>query len=363
MSTEQHREIVAAAYAKRGYTPEECRDAVRICELASRHGVHSHAALKALHLDDLFGSRNPTNPGCVPAAQIEKLPTKFKASQTWNANRKFGPSVAFEAMDTCMALADEFGVGMVSVDQAFHYLWGGGYVIEVAQKGYIAYTNCTAAITEVVPFGGKSPTLGTNPHTYGLPTTDAVGFPIVIDWATSVVAMGKVQSLKREGIELPPGAAVDANGNETRDPNQVAALMTFGAHKGYGLSLVNELFAAYIGAGIPTVRSRPDDAPPGEKITPNFYFQVIHPDALSSGSFSKGRSQADNIKAVIEDILGHGNAETGRCLLPGQIEHDAAMRSERNGGLVFTEAEVEGFAELAAEVGAAFDGKSLKAAD
>jgi len=59
-----------------------------------------------------------------------------------------------------MKLADEFGVGIVSVDNAFHYLWGGGYVIDAAQKGYIAYTCCTSALAEVVPFGGKFPTLG-----------------------------------------------------------------------------------------------------------------------------------------------------------------------------------------------------------
>jgi hypothetical protein len=96
-------------------------------------------------------------------------------------------------MDRCMELADKYGVGIVSVDNAFHYLWGGGYVIEAAKKGYIAYTNCPAALTEVVPFGGKFPSLGTNPHSWGFPTTDAVGFPICIDWATSVVAMGRVQ--------------------------------------------------------------------------------------------------------------------------------------------------------------------------
>ena len=28
------------------------------------------------------------------------------------------------------------------------------YVMEAAKKGYIAYTNCPAALTEVVPFGG-----------------------------------------------------------------------------------------------------------------------------------------------------------------------------------------------------------------
>ena len=84
--------------------------------------------------------------------------------------------------------------------------------MEAAQKGYIAYTNCTASLAEVVPFKGAFPTLGTNPHSWGFPTTEAVGFPIVIDWATSVIAMGRVQQLKREGKQLPPNAAVDKIG-------------------------------------------------------------------------------------------------------------------------------------------------------
>ena len=96
-----------------------------------------------------------------------------------------------------------------------------------------AYTNCTASITEVVPFMGSVPTLGTNPI-LGFSTTDAIGFPIVIDWATSVIAMGRVQQLKREGKSLPPGAAVDKDGNETLDPHQVSALKPFGHTKDMG---------------------------------------------------------------------------------------------------------------------------------
>ena len=361
MPIDKHNEIVAAAFAARRYTDEECQQAARFCQLAAWHGIKTHNALKFFHLDDHFGSGNKTMPGCVPGAKIDKLPTKFKAAQRWNANRKLGPAVAFEAMDTCMQLADEYGVGVVSVDQAFHYLWGGGYVIEAAKKGYIAYTNCTAALAEVVPFGGKYPTLGTNPHSWGLPTTEAIGFPIAIDWATSTVAMGRVQQLKREGKPLPPGAAVDADGNETTDPDKVAALVTFGAHKGYGLSLIDEIIAAFIGGGLPTVRSRPDEAN-GEKTTPNFFFQVIHPEAMDCGLFAKGRNQTENVKAVIDDILGHGNRDTGRCILPGQLEHQAAMRSEKSGGLIFTEAEVAEFAKVAEAHNVQFDGGALKPA-
>ncbi|MFA9480348.1 Ldh family oxidoreductase [Phycisphaerales bacterium AB-hyl4] len=352
VSLDTHRNLVTAAFQARGFTAEEADASARFCELAAWHGIKTHNALKALHLDEHFGSGNKKRQGCVPGAQIEKLPSKFAASEKWNANRKLGQATAFDAMDRCIELADKYGIGQVSVDNAFHYLWGGGYVMDAAKKGYIAYTNCTAALAEVVPFMGKFPTLGTNPHSWAFPTTDAIGFPIVIDWATSTVAMGRVQQFKREGKQLPPQAAVDKNGEPTTDPTQVAALLPFGAHKGYGLSLINEIVAGFIGGSLPTLRSRPEQAGEGEKTTPNFYFQVIHPDAMDCGGFARGRNQADNVKAVIKDILGHGNEG---CLLPGQIEHQAAVASAKANGLIFTGAEVAEFRELADALGVTFD--------
>ena len=341
---EQHNELVRKAYSSRGFNDEECDAAARFSAYATQHGIRTHNALKALHLDDLFGSKAG---GCKPASKIIKKESQFAASQVWDCQYKLGQATAYEAMDACIELADKYGIGQISVDQAFHYLWGGGYVMDAAKRGYIAYTNCTAAITEVVPFMGSKPTLGTNPHSWGFPTTEALGFPIVIDWATSVIAMGRVQQLKREGKSLPPGAAVDNNGDETTNPEEVAALKPFGAHKGYGLSLINELVAAFIGASKPTLRSRHLDDE--DKHTPNFYFQVIHPEALSSGAFAKGRNQSENIKVVLDDILGEGNEN---CIIPGQIEAKFAALTEKAGGLLFSEKEILEFNQIADECGA-----------
>ncbi|MES2995677.1 MAG: Ldh family oxidoreductase [Verrucomicrobiota bacterium] len=341
---EKHNALVAAAYRKRGFTSAEATAGARFCAEATRHGIRTHNALKALHLDHLFGSAAG---GCVPAAKIEKIKNRYRAAEVWNANKKLGQATGYAAIETAIKLADKYGVGMVSVDNAFHYLWGGGYVMEAARRGYIAYTNCTAALAEVVPFGGKFPTLGTNPHSWGFPTTDSLGYPIVIDWATSVVAMGRVQQLAREGKELPPGAAVDENGNATTDPNRAKFLVPFGAHKGYGLALLNEIIGAFIGGSLPTIRNRWDKVG-DDKGTCAFFFQVWHPDAMNAGAFAKGRNQSENVKAVIDDILGHGNEN---CILPGQFEAQAAARCAKNGGLLFSEAEILAFNELAAETG------------
>ena len=344
ISIEEHNALVQAAYEERGYKADEARDAAEMCAAATWHGNRTHNALKALHLDDLFGSKNG---GCVPGAEIDVIEKRFSAAEVWNCNKKLGQSVAKRAFDRAIELAEQHGIGMVSVDNCFHYLWGGGYVIEAAKRGYIAYTNCTSTLAEVVPFGGKTPTLGTNPHSWGFPTTDALGYPICIDWATSTVAMGRVQQLKREGKEIPPLAAVDADGKPTTDPNQVSALLPFGAHKGYGVSLINEITSAFIGGSLPSHRGC---AVPSadEKNSTTFFFQIIHPDAIAGENFTQGRDQQANIKAVLKDILGPGNED---CLLPGQLEAQAAKKSEESGGLLFSDAELAELNEIAESLG------------
>jgi len=125
----QHNSLVQSAYEHRGYSTQEAEAAARFSAYASRHGIRTHNALKALHLDELFGSKSQ---GCVPNAVIEKKDTGFAASQVWNANKKLGQATAYEAMEAAIEMADKYGVGQVSVDNAFHYLWGGGYVMDAA---------------------------------------------------------------------------------------------------------------------------------------------------------------------------------------------------------------------------------------
>ncbi|MFN0067471.1 MAG: Ldh family oxidoreductase [Limisphaerales bacterium] len=340
-----HDALVSAAFAHRGFQPDDVAPMVRLCGESARHGIRTHNAIKALHLDHLFGSAVG---GCVPGAEVERLPSRFPAAQVWDAHRKLGPAVAYAAMDEAIRLADQFGSGTVAVDGAWHYLWGGAYVLAAARRGFIGYTNCTATLAEVVPHGGTRPTLGTNPHSWAFPTQDIVGFPVLVDWATSAVAMGRVQQLKREGKTLPPGSAVDAAGRPTTDPAAAAALLPFGAHKGYGLGLLDELFAAYIGGSRPTLRGK-YPPPPGEKASSCFFFQAIHPDALAAGRHAAGRTRDDNVKAVLDDILGPGNE---MAILPGALEARHAARCAAAGGLLFSTAELEAFNTIAAECGA-----------
>jgi hypothetical protein len=84
---EIHSKIVEAEFQRRNFSAEEAKDIVALCEKASVAGIRTHNAIKAIHLDEHHGSKIGA---CSPGAKIEKLPTKFKAVQKWNANKKHG---------------------------------------------------------------------------------------------------------------------------------------------------------------------------------------------------------------------------------------------------------------------------------
>ena len=106
------------------------------------------------------------------------------------------------------------------------------------------------------------------------------------------------------------------------------------------------MLAAFIGGSLPSLRGRLTEDP-REKNTATFYFQVIHPEALSSNDFGMERNQLDNLKHVLADIL-RGNPDAN---IPGQMEAEFRHRSDEAEALLFTTEEVAGFNKLATDLG------------
>ena len=105
----------------------------------------------------------------------------------------------------------------------------------------------------VAPFRGTDARFSTNPVCIALPGTDRQP-PVLLDMATSSVAMGKIRVARNEGKPAPEGVLIDQNGKPTRDPNVMysephGALLPFGGHKGYALAVVTELLAGALSGG------------------------------------------------------------------------------------------------------------------
>ena len=82
--------------------------------------------------------------------------------------------------------------------------------------GLLHFVNVFGSLL-VAPFGGRDRRFSTNPVAIGVPTgTDE---PFILDFATALVAEGKVLVAHQGGPAVPVGALVSAEGELTNDPH------------------------------------------------------------------------------------------------------------------------------------------------
>ena len=148
----------------------------------------------------------------------------------------------------------------------------------------IGIVMCTGSPT-MAPTGGRSALLGTNPIAIGAP--DGAGRGFLLDMATSVVAVGKVEVAARRGVPIPAGWALDGDGRPTTDPHAALGGVMLplggeaetGGYKGYGLAAAVDLLTAVLGGGssLASVAGMWDN---GQPSTISQTYLVIDPTAL-----------------------------------------------------------------------------------
>ncbi len=166
----------------------------------------------------------------------------------------FGQVIGHEAMELGIARAKQFGSCIVALGNSHHLCRIGAWA-EMAIAANLISVHFTNVISRpiVAPFGGGDARFGTNPFTVGIPVPG--GEPILLDFATSVMAQGKARVAYNKGEQMPPGRLIDDKGNPTTDPKfavvePTGAIVTFGEHKGFGLAVVCELLGGALAAGM-----------------------------------------------------------------------------------------------------------------
>lgn len=218
-----------------------------------------------------------------------------------DGRKGFGQVVAREATAAGMARARTAGVALVALRGAFHIGRVGTYAEQAAAEGFVSihFVNVVGHPPLVAPFRGTDARFATNPFCAALPA--AGGKPaVVLDFATSLVALGKVRVAMNKGEQLPEGTLVDGAGRSTTDPHVMyqeprGAILPFGLHKGYGLAFVCELLAgALTGGG--TISTVPNES---WRITNNMLSFLVDPSKLPGAAGLEGQIAAaiDHVKA------------------------------------------------------------------
>jgi hydroxycarboxylate dehydrogenase B len=200
-----------------------------------------------------------------------------------NGQAGMGQAVTYEAMQLAIARAKTHGVCILGLHNS-HHLGRVGHWAEMAtQEGLVSihFTNVRATPL-VAPHDGVQARFVTNPVTVGIPRNNQT--PIVLDFATSAIAAGKVRVAYLKGAQTPAGALIDAQGNPTNDASvlfepPLGALLTAAGHKGFGLSLVCELLAGAL-LGEPTLRT--SSIPTNAAIINNMLAIVFDPARMGS---------------------------------------------------------------------------------
>jgi uncharacterized oxidoreductase len=262
----------------------------------------------------------------------------------------FGQVVAREATAAGVARARQTGVALVALRHASHVGRVGTYALQAAAEGFasVHFVNVVGHGALVAPFRGSDARLSTNPFCVGLPA--AAGKPaFVLDFATSVVALGKVRVAKNRGERMGDGILIDARGRPTADPSVMyeeprGAILPLGLHKGYGLALACELLAGALGGGgtLPTVPHAAD------RITNNMLSFVLDPARLP-GFATLERELA----AAVEHVKGSPPADPSLPVLVAG-EPELLTRAEREArGIPVETATWEQIVEAGRSVGVA----------
>jgi len=273
--------------------------------------------------------------GKVLAGQSLTIVTESPTHAVVDGNHGFGQTIGPLAVDLGIAKARATGMAAIALRRSGHIGRIGDWAERAAAQGLVSIHFVNVAQGELVaPYGGVDRRFSTNPICIGAP---AVGDEpmLLLDFATSLVAEGKVLVASNGGKPVPDGALIRPDGTRSTDPETLygplspttprdpsfgeGALRAFGEHKGSGLAFMCEILAGVLTGG---ATSGPIPGGKRGQISNGMFSLYLDPTHFGATDFAaRAAEYARYVKASRPEIAG------GEVLVPGETE--ARTRAER----------------------------------
>ena len=268
----------------------------------------------------------------VPAA-APKIAFSNEATAEIDGGWGWGQTASYLATEKLIELTKQYGTATIVLKQTNHVGRLGEYVDLMATAGLMGLAFCNTGGAIVAPFGGFKRVLGTNPFAWALPGNGE--FNYVLDFSTAIVAAGKIILAGMSGEELEPGWLLDKDGEPTTsaaDLTSGGALLTFGGHKGSGVSVLIDLAAGILSGNMPA--------------------------AISQSGFGNGTvfigvdvsrfAAIETFKSVGKDfeMIMHNAGAPNRVLMPGEFEHQTQLNRSK-AGVAITSGVISNILEVA----------------
>jgi LDH2 family malate/lactate/ureidoglycolate dehydrogenase len=305
-----------------GASEEEATIVSKTLTQANLCGVDSHGILRLVdyvHAVEKGGIKLGVTPRI-----IKESPCTGHIDGCWG----FGQLVATKSMEIAIEKANRDMVAIISAFNCNHVGRLADYTVMAAEKDLIGIMAAKGDPC-VAPFGGRKAIMGTNPLSCAIPHGGEQ--MIVLDFATSKVAEGKVRHALLKGEKIPEGWIVNSAGYSTTNPEELyepplppdaikiaGALLPFAEHKGYSVSLIIDILGGILsGAGGVNMKQGNN----------GLFILTINPEAFISRSEFK-----EKVDQLVRTIKSSPRAQGVKdILIPGELEAIESERRRKNG--------------------------------
>lgn len=307
------RNIIAAA----GAPPDIAAVVAESLVTTNLFGHDSHGVLRVKQYVSMMRS------DMIKPASRPRIRKRFGATAMVTNGYGFGQVGARYAAELAVEMGREHGIAAVSLGQTTHIGRLGEYTQMIAAAGLIGvgFTSGSMYSGWVAPYGGREKVFSTNPMSFAVPCAGEGA--LLLDFATSAMAHGKVLLARAKGEPLPQGMMLDKNGRPSTDASIVdkgAVLLAMGAYKGSGLSMMMEIIPTLLAGKRPIV-------------SPDFHFG--NPTlllALAPEAFDEDTDFAYQVEALKQHVKSVKPAEGfDQVLLPGEPEARAYAKRSVSG--------------------------------
>lgn len=294
IALEKARWLTAGLLELNGCDADIAQDVAEHMVEADRYGFPSHGVtLLPKYLDNIAKGDVTVN------ARPEMLVNEGHLLR-FHGHNGFGQHAGKVAINAAITRAKEHGFCLLTLCHAHHLGRMGHFGQMASDQGLamLAMSNVTGRPALVAPWGGAEARMTTNPFCFSWPFNDGRP-PLLVDFATSSMAFNKARVMSVEGKQAAPGQLIDAEGHPSVDPSVLfgspaGALLPFGEHKGFGLSLMIEMMAGILSDG-DTIA---EDHQAGGSAHNHLFALLIDPNKFSSQAGEKGAFFADYLLAT-----------------------------------------------------------------
>ena len=253
------QDFVGEIFVKAGCSAEEGARVGRYLVAANLTGHDSHGVVRVPRYVQMKAE------GQIHADRKVEVVVETPVLAVVDARYGFGQTAAPQAVQIGIDKCRAMGLSAVALRNSGHIGRVGDWAEMAAEAGLVSvhFVNAAGSIL-VAPYGAVERRFSTAPYCVGVPRPGLP--PLVLDFATSVVAEGKVLVASKGGKKVPDHALIGPDGKMGGDPHLLygdydvaggrdyrqgkGAIRAFGDHKGSGLAFMCEVLGgALTGTG------------------------------------------------------------------------------------------------------------------